>query len=88
MRKIEHVANIARRTKIPQRIVKKVVTEMYKEIGQSLIDQGSFRIDRVGQLNVVTRAARRAFNMHANEEMQLPPKKVIKFQQSKNLKLE
>ena len=84
--KPEFVELLAKRCEVS----KKEATEMYDNVFGALVDvisEGNeIAIPNLGRVKIVKRAARVANNPRTREKVEVPAKKVPKFQFSKNIK--
>lgn len=71
-------------------ITKKSATEMYENVFDTFADLVSggdeISIVGLGRVKIAERAARMATNPHTGDKVEVPAKKVPKFQFSKNIK--
>lgn len=88
MTKLEQIARIAKKTGVPQRMVRPVINELFKTIKEELLNDGHFLITGVGRLSVYERRARSGYDMVRKKRIQVPAKKCLRFRQSRQLDLE
>lgn len=85
MTKKEIVRQIAMELNVDQTLVRKLVQRCLDSIIETLAKEGRIELRNFGVFEVKRRAARKARNPKTNEEVLVPPKKVIKFQAGKNV---
>ena len=85
MTKKEIVRQIANELNVDQTLAKKVVQRCLDTIIDVLADEGRIELRNFGVFEVKQRAARKARNPRTNEEVWVPPKRVVRFQAGKNV---
>ncbi|MCD6394252.1 MAG: integration host factor subunit beta [Planctomycetes bacterium] len=85
MTKKQIVRQIATELNIDQTLAKKVVQRCLDTIIDVLAKEGRIELRNFGVFEVKRRAARKARNPRTNEEVWVPPKKVVRFQAGKNV---
>lgn len=83
--KKEMVRRIAAELKLEQVLTKKIVQRTLDSIVESLARTGRVELRNFGVFEVKKRAARKARNPKTNEEVLVPPRKVILFHPGKNV---
>jgi len=83
--KKELVNEIANELGLDQTLTKKVVQKTLDRMIESLLDEGRLELRNFGVFEIKKRSARKARNPKTNEEVIVPPKKVITFQAGKNV---
>lgn len=86
MTKKEIVRRIAAELNIDQTLTKMVVQRCLDSIIEALAKAGRIELRNFGVFEVKERAARKARNPKTNEEVHVPPKRVVRFQAGKNVK--
>jgi nucleoid DNA-binding protein len=79
------VRQIAAELNIDQTLAKKVVQRSLDTIIEVLLKKGRIELRNFGVFEVKQRAARKARNPRTNEEVKVPPKRVVRFQAGKNV---
>jgi len=79
------VRRIAKKLKLPQVDTKKVVQSTLDTIVDVLATEGRLELRDFGVFQVKQRAARRARNPKTNQEVMVPPRKVVTFKPGKVL---
>ena len=85
MTKKQIVRRIAQELNIDQTLTKKVVQRCLDSIIDSLAEKGRIELRNFGVFEVRRRAARKARNPRTNQEVLVPPKKVVRFQAGKKV---
>lgn len=85
MTKKEIVRQIASELRIDQTLTRKVVQRTLDSILSVIMNKGRIELRDFGVFEVKHRSARKARNPRTNEEVLVPPKKVIRFQAGKNV---
>ncbi len=85
MTKKEIVRQIASELRIDQTLTRKIVQRTLDSILRVILDKGRIELRNFGVFEVKHRSARKARNPRTNEEVLVPPKKVIRFQAGKNV---
>lgn len=85
MTKKEMVRRIAAEVSVEQVLTKKIVQRTLDSIVEGLARTGRVELRNFGVFEVKKRAARKARNPKTNEEVLVPPRKVILFHPGKNV---
>jgi len=83
--KKEIVRRIATELNIDQTLTKMVVQRCLDSIVETLAKAGRIELRNFGVFQVKERAARKARNPKTNQEVHVPPKRVVRFQAGKNV---
>jgi nucleoid DNA-binding protein len=79
------VQQIAADLRIDQMLTKRVVQRFLDCIIETLLKAGRLELRDFGVFEVKHRAARKARNPKTNEEVHVPPRRVVTFQAGKNV---
>ena len=85
MTKKRIVRKIAAELDIDQTLIKKVVQLCLDQMVETILTKGRLELRNFGVFQTKQRAARKARNPRTNEEVFVPPKRVITFQAGKNV---
>ncbi len=88
MTKKDLVRRIAAELNIDQVLTQRIVQMTLEGILQSVRHSGRIELRNFGVFEIKTRAARKARNPKTNQEVAVPPKKVLVFQPGKNVALQ
>jgi nucleoid DNA-binding protein len=83
--KKEMVRQIATEFQTDQTLVKKIVQRSLDSIVDAFATTGRIELRNFGVFEVKNRAARKARNPRTNQEVVVPPKRVVTFQAGKNV---
>jgi nucleoid DNA-binding protein len=79
------VRKIAAELEIDQTLVRKIVQRTLDHMVNTILRQGRLELRNFGVFQAKQRAARKARNPKTNQEVFVPPKRVITFQAGKNV---
>ncbi len=85
MTKKRIVRKIAAELDVDQTLIKKVVQLCLDQMIETILTKGRLELRNFGVFQTKQRAARKARNPRTNEEVLVPPKRVITFQAGKNV---
>lgn len=88
MTKKDLVRRIAADLNIDQVLTKQIVQMTLDGILQTVRRSGRIELRNFGVFEIKTRAARKARNPKTNQEVAVPPKKVLVFQPGKNVAIQ
>jgi len=83
--KKEMVRRIAAELDVDQVLTKKVVQRTLDMILEAVAEEGRLELRNFGVVEARVRAARKARNPRTNEEVLVPPKRVLSFQAGKKV---
>lgn len=86
MTKAEFVTSLSERLSISKSRADEVFSVVMDSILETLTHESACKLDWLGSLKVVDRAARQGRNPSTGEVMQIPARKTIKFVPSKKMK--
>src|SRR5918911_3719142 len=81
----ELVSIAAQSTGLPPKQVRQVLDNVFQTIEGSLLQGDAVRTP-FGTFTVKQRAAKKGWNMHTNQTIDIPPAKVVKFSASRAIK--
>lgn len=85
MTKKEMVRRLAGELGIDQTLTRKIVQKTLDSIIDALMTEGRIELRNFGVFEVRTRAARTARNPKTNQQVIVPPRRVVVFQPGKNV---
>lgn len=85
MTKKEIVREIAADLKVDQTITKDIVQQCLDRILKQLAEHGRIELRNFGVFEIKQRAARKARNPKTNQEVLVPPKRIVSFHAGKNV---
>ncbi len=88
MNKAELVEAVAEQTGLTKKASREAMDAVISAIVDSLANGDKVTLVRFGSFKVMTRKSRRGRNPQTGEEIQIPTKKVPKFEPGKNLREE